>query len=133
MRSGASPAEVALLPRRRPIGQLVKSLISGRTRDAVSLGAYRRLGKSFGSPARLAAAAPEAVRRTIADVTFAEAKAEWLVAALRRIGRERPTSRSTSRAACRSTRRSPGSSGCPASAARSPRRRSTQASSTGRC
>ena len=81
---------VELGARRRPIGQLVKSLISGRTRDPVSLAAYRRLGRRYRSAAALAVAEPEAVRETIADVTFPEAKAEWLVAALQRIGRARP-------------------------------------------
>ncbi|RHW17797.1 endonuclease [Sphingomonas gilva] len=81
---------VEALPRRTPVGQLVKSLISGRTRDPVSLAAYRRLGARFGSAAGIAAATPIAVERVIADVTFAAAKAEWLVEALRLIGRERP-------------------------------------------
>lgn len=75
--------------RRAPIGQLVKSLIGGRTRDAVSLAAYRRLGARYGSAARLAAADPAEVASVIADVTFPDPKAVHLVAALRRIGRER--------------------------------------------
>ncbi|UVO51343.1 endonuclease III [Sphingomonas sp. SUN019] len=74
--------------RRKPIGQLVKSLISARTRDAVSLAAYRRLGARYGSVATLAQATPEAVAGVIHDVTFAEAKADHLVAALRRIAHE---------------------------------------------
>ena len=49
---------ITVLPRRKPIGQLVKSLISGRTKDAVSLAAYRKLGQRFGSAAALGAAAP---------------------------------------------------------------------------
>ena len=78
------------LPRTRrvPVGQLVKSLISARTRDAVSLAAYRRLGARFGSAAGVARAKPAAIARTIADVTFADAKAEHLVTALRRIAEE---------------------------------------------
>lgn len=75
--------------RRTPLGQLVKSLISGRTRDAVSLGAYRRLGMRYGSAARLAAADPAEVAEVIAEVTFPDVKAAHLVAALRRIRRER--------------------------------------------
>lgn len=81
---------VDLTTRRKPIGQLVKSLISGRTRDAVSLAAYHRLRACFGSAGGIAAAEPGMVEAVIADVTFARAKADWLVAALRRIGRERP-------------------------------------------
>jgi len=74
-------------PRRRrsPAGQLVKSIISARTRDAVSTAAYDRLVGSYGGPAALARATPAAVARTIGDVTFADIKAEHLVAALRRI------------------------------------------------
>lgn len=83
-------ADVQALPRRTPVGQLVKSLISGRTRDAVSLAAYHRLGARFGSAAGIATAKPAAVEHVISDVTFAPAKAEWLVAALQSIGRERP-------------------------------------------
>lgn len=83
-------ADVGELPRRTPAGQLVKSLISGRTRDAVSLAAYHRLGARFGSAAQIAKATPVAVEQVIADVTFAPAKAEWLVEGLRSIGRERP-------------------------------------------
>ena len=68
-----------------PVGQIVKSLISARTRDAVSIAAYRRLGTCYGSAAALARAGPKAVERLIGDVTFAAAKAGQLVAALRAI------------------------------------------------
>jgi endonuclease-3 len=74
------------LPRRKPIGQLVKSMISGRTRDPVSLRAYRQLRDQYGAASRIAAA----IEEVIANVTFPESKAKWLVGALRRIGRERP-------------------------------------------
>lgn len=75
------------LPRRRrsAVGQLVKSIISARTRDAVSTAAYDRLVARYGAPAALAAATPTAVALVIGDVTFAEAKADHVVAALRRI------------------------------------------------
>lgn len=81
---------IAILPARRrtPAGQLVKSLISGRTRDAVSLAAYRQLGACYGSLARLAAADHRVVAHTIAAVTFPEAKAAHLVQTLRAIARE---------------------------------------------
>jgi endonuclease III len=86
----ALPDEARLIARRRrPTGQLVKSLISGRTRDAVSLAAYHRLGQAFGSTTAIAEADPAMVRAVIADVTFAESKAQWLVAALAQIRRER--------------------------------------------
>lgn len=83
-------ATVVPLERRSPIGALVKSLISGRTRDAVSLRAYRRLCRRFPSPAMLARATPAAIARVIANVTFPEAKAQWLADGMRRIARERP-------------------------------------------
>lgn len=77
------------LPRRKPIGQLVKSIISSRTRDAVSREAYRRLGRRWPRTADLAAVPPVIIAREIAAVTFAEDKARYLSAALRRIARER--------------------------------------------
>jgi endonuclease III len=77
------------LPGRRPIGQLVKSLISGRTKDPVSLSAYRRLCARFGSARRIAAAPVDEIAATIAEVTFAEAKAQWLSGALAAIAEER--------------------------------------------
>jgi endonuclease-3 len=83
-------ADIEPLPRRKPIGQLVKSLISGRTRDPLSLAAYHRLRARFGSARGIAGADPHMVTQVIADVTFAPEKALWLVTALRMIGRERP-------------------------------------------
>ncbi|MEH3045876.1 endonuclease III domain-containing protein [Sphingomonas adhaesiva] len=74
--------------RRTAIGQLVKSSISARTRDAVSLSAYRALGRRYPSAAALAQAGAGEVARVIAAVTFADAKATHLVAALRQIARE---------------------------------------------
>lgn len=74
--------------RRSPIGQLVKSLISARTRDALSLAAYHRLGTRFRTVAGIAQADPAIVAALLDDVTFAEDKAEHLVAALRRIAAE---------------------------------------------
>lgn len=71
--------------RRSPVGQLVKSMISARTRDAVSTAAYDRLVDRYGGPAALARACASEVARMIGDVTFAEAKAAQLVTALRRI------------------------------------------------
>jgi endonuclease-3 len=83
-------ATVTLLPRRSPIGALVKSLISSRTRDAVSVAAYERLCRRFPSPGELARATVAQIRYAIANVTFAEAKAQWLADAMRQIARERP-------------------------------------------
>lgn len=78
-------------PRRRtPVGQLVKSLISSRTRDAVSEAAYDALNQSFGRAGAIAAAEPAEVEAAIAPVTFADVKARRLVEALRAIRSERP-------------------------------------------
>lgn len=86
---GAVFGPAAPMTRRSPIGQLVKSLISSRTRDAVSAAAYDRLTARFASPADMAAADVRAVERTIADVTFADVKAARLIAALRAVQAER--------------------------------------------
>jgi endonuclease III len=75
--------------RRSPIGALVKSMISGRTKDAVSLAAYDRLVAAFGTPRRVLAAGPEQVLRCIGAVTHAEDKARYVVGALGRIAAER--------------------------------------------
>lgn len=72
-------------PVRSPIGQLVKSLISGRTADPVSLAAYHRLIDRHRSPARIAALSSAEIERLIADVTFAADKAAYLSATLRRL------------------------------------------------
>lgn len=80
-------------PRRRPVGQLIKSLISSRTRDAVSLAAFHALRDRFGVAAAIAAAEPEEVAKVIAPVTFFDVKAERLVAALRMIANDDPTLR----------------------------------------
>jgi len=77
-------------PRRSPLGQLVKSLISGRTRDAVSLAAFHRLLVCWPRPDALASASPAAVEREIALVTFAEVKAEHLVETLAMIAGDHP-------------------------------------------
>lgn len=79
-----------LWTRRRPVGQLVKSMISGRTRDAVSLAAYDRLVERYRSPRRVAHAAPREIARCIRDVTFAGDKADHVVRTLRGIEAERP-------------------------------------------
>jgi endonuclease III len=71
---------------RTPIAAFIKSMISARTLDAVSLDAFNRLRARYGSVGRLAEAAPQAVERVIADVTFAGDKARHLIEAVRRIG-----------------------------------------------
>ena len=78
------------LPRRLPFDQLVKSMISGRTKDAVSARSYLRLRARFPTGASLAGAAPGDVERLIARVTFPEVKAAHVVDAARRVGRAWP-------------------------------------------
>lgn len=79
------------LPRRSPIGALVKSMISSRTKDPVSLVAYDRLVAAFGTPARVLAAGRDEVLRCISEVTHAGDKAGYVIDALGRIARERGT------------------------------------------
>lgn len=85
-----APGALKLWTRRRPVGQLVKSMISGRTRDAVSRAAYDRLVERYRSPRRVARAAPREIARCIRDVSFAGDKAGYVVRTLRGIGTERP-------------------------------------------
>ena len=84
--AGGDPLPVS---RRTPIGQLIKSMLSARTRDAVSKAAYDALVARYPTPRLLAGASAEAIGRLVAPVTFAEDKAANVVAALARIGRER--------------------------------------------
>lgn len=77
-------------PARPAMGQLVRSLISGKTYDAVSLAAYERLTAAFADWAEMAAATPEDIQRLIQPVKHAERKAVHLLAALRIIAAERP-------------------------------------------
>ncbi|MDQ8756450.1 hypothetical protein RCO27_09430 [Sphingosinicella sp. LHD-64] len=76
--------------RRKPIGQLVRSMLGCRTRDEVALHAYHRLGRRWPKARDLARASPAEVEREIRAVTFAEAKAEHLPAALGRIEADFP-------------------------------------------
>ena len=75
---------------RTPIGQLVKSSISHRTLDEVSLAAYRRLVEAYPEWPALAAASTGDVVELIGDVTFPDVKARHLGDALRAIGADHP-------------------------------------------
>ena len=75
---------------RTPVGQLVKSLISGRTRDEVSSGAYRRLVEAYPEWSGVARAATSDVEAVIGDVTFPDVKARHLGGALAAIEACRP-------------------------------------------
>ncbi len=82
----------AFLPRTRrtPFGQLIKSMLSARTRDAVSVAAYDALIARHPEPRALAAASAAEIEAVVACVTFAPDKAANIAAALAVIGRERP-------------------------------------------
>ena len=70
---------------RAPIDQLVKSLISSRTRDEVSSSAYGRLMERYSDWSDLARARPDDVKAIIWDVTFSDVKAVRLGEMLRSI------------------------------------------------
>lgn len=74
---------VGELPVRTPVGQLVKSSISSRTRDAVSLAAYERLVSRYPDWPSIAAASVTDIEGLIADVTYPDVKARHLHAMLR--------------------------------------------------
>lgn len=74
------PGQILL---RTPIGQLVKSLISGRTRDAVSLRAYHRLIDRYPGWSDIARATTADIEAVIKDVTFPDVKARYLHDTLR--------------------------------------------------
>ena len=75
---------------RLPIGQLVKSLIGNRTRDTVSLAAYKRLLLTYKRWHDLGAAPAAELAHVIADVTFPDIKAPMLSRALRMIEASHP-------------------------------------------
>lgn len=68
-----------------PVSQLVKSSISGRTKDAVSWNAFHRLRARFPTWEEMAEAPDGEVLKLIADVTYPEEKARHLCHALRLI------------------------------------------------
>lgn len=78
------------VPVRAPIGQLVKSLISNRTLDEISLAAYRRLVDAYPEWPALAEASTGDVEALIGDVTFPDVKARHLGEALRAIRARHP-------------------------------------------
>jgi endonuclease-3 len=65
---------------RSPVGALVKSIISCRTQDEVSLRAYNKLVATWPDWHAMAAAGPVAVGLVIREVTLAEREAGYDVA-----------------------------------------------------
>jgi endonuclease-3 len=89
-RTAAAFGPQALLRRRDPLRQLVRSMLGSRTRDEISDAAFARLIDRYESWPELAAAQPDAIREVIADVTYAGDKAERLNRSIRLIAAERP-------------------------------------------
>lgn len=75
---------------RPPVGQLVKSLISSRTRDEVSLAAYEQLRIAYPRWAALAEAPAGTIEAVICEVTYPDVKARQLGQALRAIAADHP-------------------------------------------
>lgn len=75
---------------RKPVDQLVKSLISGRTRDEVSFRAFRRLVDAYPDWSDVVLAPAPRIEAIIRDVTFPERKARQLGGALAAIAASRP-------------------------------------------
>lgn len=70
---------------REPTGQLIKSMISSRTKDAVSLRSYEKLVRHYSSWRDLASASCSEIRQIIDEVTFAPEKSGYVKEALRLI------------------------------------------------
>jgi endonuclease III len=68
-----------------PVSQLVLAILSARTRDEVSLSAFERLARRYGSWSRLGHATSQEVESVIRAVTFSDRKADQLLQALRMI------------------------------------------------
>lgn len=78
-----------IVHRLEPVGQLVKSLVSGRTYDEVSWPAYLHLVHLYPWWADLAAASPAAIEAAIGRATYPDQKAGYIKAALLRLQAER--------------------------------------------
>jgi len=92
MREGLRSAFAGYRPHniREPIGQLVKSMISSRTKDEVSLRSYQKLIGIYPRWDELAAAPVAGIEGAISDVTHAKDKASHVKEALRLIARDHP-------------------------------------------
>lgn len=76
-------------PRLAPVDQLVRSMLSARTRDEDSIAAFWRLKRRFPDWADLMQAGPQAILPPIETVTFAEDKAHRIPLALQRLRQAR--------------------------------------------
>ncbi|MBN9222150.1 MAG: endonuclease [Mesorhizobium sp.] len=77
-------------PRLDPISQLVKSLISSRTKDEVSWPTFWKLVGLYPQWRQMMEAPVSDIERAIAQVTFAEDKAANLLLTLRGVAKEHP-------------------------------------------
>src|SRR4029450_11689962 len=68
-----------------PVSQLVRAMLSSRTKDNVSAAAFARLRERYESWDLLRSAAPKEIKAIIHTVTHADAKALYLPQALRAI------------------------------------------------
>lgn len=68
-----------------PVGMLIMAMLGSRTRDPVSLRAFRNLRERFGTAQALAYAEPEDVYGCIREVTYAETYAIYIPQALQAI------------------------------------------------
>ncbi len=82
--------ETAYATSRDPISTLVKSIISSRTRDEVSLQAFNTLARIFPAWDDLAVARPADIESAIADVTHAGTKAVQVQQALAHVATRFP-------------------------------------------
>lgn len=77
-------------PKRVPVAALVKSIISCRTYDEVSLNAFNNLVVFYPDWEAMAAATPSEIEAVIADVTFANSVASYVSLSLQQIARSHP-------------------------------------------
>ncbi|HVZ29235.1 MAG TPA: hypothetical protein VG839_02500 [Asticcacaulis sp.] len=75
---------------REPMGALIKSIISSRTRDEVSLRAYNNLRRLYPNWGEMGLATEAEIESAIAEVTFAEVKARQVLRTLQAIALRRP-------------------------------------------
>jgi endonuclease-3 len=75
---------------RGPMGALIKSIISSRTRDEVSLRAYNNLRQLYPNWGEMVLATEAQIEAAIAEVTFADAKARQVLRTLQAIALRRP-------------------------------------------
>lgn len=75
---------------REPMAALIKSIISSRTRDEVSLRAYNNLRRLYPNWGEMALATEAQIEAAISAVTFADVKARQVLRTLQAIAMRRP-------------------------------------------